>query len=142
MENIIKLFLEFFNYINSWSLNSIWNNLGITDFSFIRVLQIITELLNQFETLDGITKLGFILIWNNSFILWCLFSIILNKYADNLMDKFNLEARFPKLAILIRYRKKLTKFYLVSNYVLIILVCLTNIIFGISILYLYFTTRF
>lgn len=62
MENIIKLFLEFFNYINSWSLNSIWNNLGITDFSFIRVLQIITELLNQFETLDGITKLGFILI--------------------------------------------------------------------------------
>jgi hypothetical protein len=74
--------------------------------------KLITELWNQFETFDGITKLVFVMLITNSLILWCVISIILNKYGDYLMDRFKLEARYPKIAIFIQYRKKLTKYYL------------------------------
>jgi hypothetical protein len=81
------------------------------------------------------------MLLTNSLILWCILSIILNKYGDYLMDRFNLETRYPRFAVLIRYRKKLTKYYLWSNFLLIILVCITNMLLGTSILILFFSYK-
>ncbi len=92
------------------------------------------ELLNKFESLDGISKLAFSLAFNSSVILGCLFSIILNLYGNYLLDRFKLEERFPKIARIINYRRKLSKYYIISNFLLIISMCLINIIFGVAIL--------
>jgi hypothetical protein len=74
--------------------------------------KLIKELWNIFESFDAISKVASVILLTNSLILWCVLSIILNKYGDYLMDRFNLETRYPRFAILIRYRKKLTKYYL------------------------------
>lgn len=74
--------------------------------------KLIKEFWNIFESFDAISKVACVMLITNSLILWCVLSIILNKYGDYLMDRFNLETRYPRFAILIRYRKKLTKYYL------------------------------
>jgi hypothetical protein len=79
------------------------------------------------------------MLWSNSLILWCVVSIILNKYSDYLLDRFNLETKFPRIAIFIKLRKKMSVYYMWSNLLIIILVCLTDIILGLSILSLFFS---
>jgi len=92
------------------------------------------EILTKFELLDGISKLAFVITFSSSIILWCLLGIILNFYGGYLLNRFKLEERYPKLATIIKYRQKLSKYYIFSNFLLIISVCLINIILGLSIL--------
>lgn len=92
------------------------------------------ELLNSFESLSGISKLVCTMIFSSSIILWCLFGIILNLYGNYLLDRFKLEEKYPKIALFINYRRKLSKYYIISNFLLIISMCLINVILGISIL--------
>jgi hypothetical protein len=73
------------------------------------------------------------MIFSSSIILWCLFGILLNLYGNYLIDKFSLEYKYPKIALFINYRKKLSKYYIISNYLIIIIMCLLNIVLGISI---------
>jgi hypothetical protein len=101
--------------------------------------KLLTELWDNFETFDGITKLVFVMLLSNSLILWCVVSIILNKYSNYLLDRFNLETKFPRIAIFIKLRKKMSVYYMWSNFLIIILVCLTDIILGLSILSLFFS---
>lgn len=117
-------------------INEDINNSSVFNFDLVKLIK---KLWDKFETFEGIAKLTVVMLLTNSLILWCLLSIILNKYSDYLIDRFNLESRYPKLAMFIRYRKKLTRYYLWSNFVLIILTCLTNILLGISILHLFVT---
>lgn len=91
------------------------------------------ELLTNFESLNGILKLVVYMIFSSSIILWCLFGILLNLYGNYLIDKFNLEYKYPKIALFINYRKKISKYYIISNYLIIIIMCLLNIVLGISI---------
>jgi hypothetical protein len=84
--------------------------------------------------LNGISKLACSMILSSSIILWCIFGIILNFYGNYLLDRFNLEERYPKIALFINYRRKVSKYYIMSNFLLIISMCLINVIFGISIL--------
>jgi len=92
------------------------------------------ELLNSFESLSGMSKLLLTIILSSSIILGCIFSIILNIYGNYLLDRFNLEEKFPKIALFINYRRKLSKYYLISNFLIIIIMCLINLILSISIL--------
>jgi hypothetical protein len=92
------------------------------------------ELLTWFETLNGISKLACTMIFTSSFILWSLFGIMLNLYGNYLLDRFNLEERYPKIAIFIKYRRKLSKYYIMSNFLLILGMCLMNMILGLMIL--------
>ncbi len=92
------------------------------------------DLLANFDSLNGISKLACSMILSSSIILWCIFGIILNFYGNYLLDRFNLEERYPKIALFINYRRKVSKYYIMSNFLLIISMCLINVIFGISIL--------
>jgi len=92
------------------------------------------ELLNSFESLSGISKLLFIVTLSNTIILGCIFSIIFNLYGNYLLDRFQLEAKYPKIALFINYRRKVSKYYLISKILIIILICLINLILSISIL--------
>ena len=63
---------------------------------------------------------------------------MLNMYGNYLLDRFNLEVKYPKIAKFINYRKKLSKYYIFSNFALIIIICLVNLIFGLSVFSIYF----
>ena len=56
----------------------------------------------------------------------------LNLYSNYLLDRFKLEEKYPKIALFINYRRKLSKYYLISNFLLIISMCLINVILGLS----------
>lgn len=92
------------------------------------------ELFNNFDSLDGISKLALSLCFSSSIILWCLLGIFLNFYGNYLLENFKLDERYPKIAIFIKFRKRLSKYYIISNFLIIISLCLINIIFGLSIL--------
>ena len=94
----------------------------------------------KFESFDGITKTACILIFNSTFIGVCLFTIVLNLYGDYLLDRFKLEVKFPKLAIFIKYRKKIGKYYIISNIIWIFFSCTFNILFGLAILDIVYLT--
>jgi len=94
----------------------------------------LTEYWNKFEASNGITQLTYTLLLSNSLILSCVFGMIIYLYGNYLLERFKIEENYPKLAILIKYRRKLSKYYIVSNLLVIILVCLTNILLGLSIL--------
>jgi len=66
------------------------------------------------------------------FIFGCLVSIISSFYGNVLLDKYNLEEKYPKFAKFINIRKKLGHFYVISNtiYILVALIAifLVNVI--------------
>ena len=95
------------------------------------------ELLLSYESMSGILKVAVTMVLSSSMIIWCLVGIILNLYGNYLLDRFNLEKRYPKIALIINYRRKLSKYYLISNFFFIISACLVNILLGLSIFYLH-----
>ena len=92
------------------------------------------KLWDKFENLDGLSKATLVFSFSSSLILWSIFTIIINMYGQYLLDRFNLESRFPKIAFFIKYRKNLSKYSIMSSYLAIIIMCLINIGFGLSIL--------
>lgn len=92
------------------------------------------ELWITFASFNGITKLACSMIFSSYFILWCTLSVVINLYGEYLLNRFKLEEKHPRLALFILYRKKVSKYYILSNIIYIILTCLMNIIFGLSIL--------
>lgn len=106
-------------------LEELWKKLNFLD---------LEELWIIFESFNGITKLVITMMFSNYFILSCISGLALNLYGNKLLDKFQLENRYPKLAIFIKYRRKVSQYYIISNIIFIILVCILNLIFGISVL--------
>ena len=92
------------------------------------------QLYNNFDSLNGIQKLMLTLLFSSSLILWCLFTIIINLYGNYLLNGFNLEVKYPRLAKIINYRRKLTTYYVISNFLMIVIICLIQIVLSISIL--------
>jgi hypothetical protein len=76
----------------------------------------------------------FTLILTNYLILWCIFSILLNWYGDYLLERFKLEDKYPRIALFIKYRRRLSRYYIVSNFIIIILTNLMTIIYAIAVL--------
>ena len=66
--------------------------------------------------------------------MWCIFTIVLNLYGNYLIDRFKLKEKYPKIAKIIEYRQKLTKYYLISNFLMITILCLGNIVLGLFVL--------
>jgi len=98
------------------------------------------QMWKRYETYNAITKTACILIFNSSFIAVCLNTVVLNLYGDYLLDRFKLEQRYPRLAVFIKYRKKLGKYYIISNIVFIFITCSVNIIYGLCILDIIYTS--
>jgi hypothetical protein len=84
------------------------------------------ELWNRFETFDGLTKVVCVMMFSSYCILSCIFGITINLYGNYLLDRFKLEEKYPQIAIFIKYRRKVSKYYILSNIISIILICLAN----------------
>jgi len=61
------------------------------------------------------------------FILYNLFNIIFILFGEYLINYFKLEERFPKLALFIRLRKKLQRYYLIFIILMMISILLLMI---------------
>jgi hypothetical protein len=92
------------------------------------------NILENFEDLNPYQKIAVFLLLNNSILVSSLINIIFIFYGDVLLNKYNIEARFPKLAKIIQLRRKFTKYYFIINCLLIICTILIEIIFGIAVL--------
>ena len=131
----IKKGVDFSNEVKNQSDDEIMDKIN-NNISKSMVLNLDEWILN-FESLNGLSKLAFSMIFSNSVIIWCLFSVFLNFYGNFLLDRFKLEERFPRIAKFIQYRKKISKYYIISNILVIFILCLFNIILGINLLSLY-----
>ena len=92
-----------------------------------------------FENLDGIGKLAFLSIFSNTLILVCSISIIYTLFGNYLINRFNLEEKYPKLNKFIKLRVKFQNYYLKINLTIIICVCLIQILLNTAIIDLIFS---
>lgn len=96
----------------------------------------LSNLLESFESLNGIKKIAVSLLLLNSALFSSLISIIFIYYGDYLLEKYKIAQRFPSLAKIIHLRKKFSKYYLILNCLVIIGVILVEVIFCSAILFL------
>lgn len=124
-----KIWTNLLTKIQDLELEKLWSNWEQLEWA---------DLLSCWESLDAITKIVLTMMFTNYFILSLILGITLNLYGYYLLDRIQLEKRYPKIAVIIKYRRKLSKYIILSNILLIILTCLMNIFFGISILSLFY----
>jgi archaellum component FlaC len=87
-----------------------------------------------FETLSSWEKLAVSLLLSKSIIFSALLGIIFNFYGDFLLNRFNIESRFPKLASVIKLRRTFSKYYFFVDCSLILGVIFLEVIFSLFIL--------
>lgn len=90
--------------------------------------------IDWFEGLNGIKKLSVCLILGKGVIFSALTSIIFIFYGNILIKKYDLENKYPKLAIFIQLRQKFQKYYFNYYCFLILLVVVSEIIFSLAVL--------
>ena len=99
----------------------------------------VEKLWNIFETLDAVSKLVCVMMFSSYFISSCVLGLVINLYGNYLLNRFKLEEKYPKVAIFIKYRKTVSKYYILLNMIHIIIVCLINIFCGIAIIGIIYT---
>jgi len=107
---------------------------GLLNDSDIKESFILSGFLNKLENLDIIGRLAVSLLLLNSALFSAAVSLIFIFYGDYLLNRFNIELRFPKLAKIIKLRKQFQKYYLISNFGVIFVVTIVEIIFSIAVL--------
>nr|YP_010164148.1 hypothetical protein K8J96_mgp30 [Metarhizium album]QRK27472.1 hypothetical protein [Metarhizium album] len=92
----------------------------------------VIKLINEFKNyLSNLTITEICLVINISssiFVLTCLVTILFAVYGNKLLDKLNLEQKYPKLASFIKLRAKLQHTYIFINTLLIIIALILMII--------------
>lgn len=99
-------------------------------------LNILKNLLLEFETLSGLHKLAVSMLLCKSVVFSASVSIIFIFYGNILLEKYDIKNRYPKLAKLIELRQKFQKYYLNYYIALILLVVITEVTFAVAILLL------
>jgi len=87
-----------------------------------------------FKTLEGVQQLAVGIFLGKSVILSSLISIIFIFYGDNLLNKYKIAEKYPKLAKIIELRKKYQKYYFKYNCLLILMVVITEYMVSLSLL--------
>jgi hypothetical protein len=87
-----------------------------------------------FESLNGIKKLAVCLILGKSVVLSALISIVFIFYGNILIDKYDLENKYPKLAKIIQLRQKFQKYYFKYYCFLILVIIISEVAFALAIL--------
>lgn len=103
------------------------NNSSIFNFDFT---------MEWFESLRGIQKLAVGLILGKSVIFSALISIIFIFYGNILIEKYDLENKYPRLSKIIKLRQKYQKYYFKLSCFLIFIIVISELILGFSLLLL------
>lgn len=95
---------------------------------------LLSEVFNKFETLDLFSKLAVSILFLKNVLISALISIIFVLYGDILIKNYKLESRFPKLTQIIELRRKFSRYYLILNCSIVVLVILTEVVFCLAVL--------
>lgn len=95
---------------------------------------ILNGILENFQSLSGIKQMAVSLLLLKIAMLSCIISIIFIYYGDWLINKYNLEKKYPNLAYIINLRKKYTRYYLISNLLFLFIIIIAEILFSICLL--------
>ena len=93
-----------------------------------------SDLLEAYENLDGISQFAVSLLLINYGVINAVITIIFILYGDYLINKFQLDKKYPKLARIIQLRKKFQRYYLFLSFFFIIFSSLVEIFCSIIIL--------
>lgn len=88
-----------------------------------------------FETLNTWEKLAISLLLTKSVVFSSLIGIIFVYYGDILLNKYNLEQKYPKIANIIKLRRKFTRYYFFLDCFLILGVIILEVCFSLFILF-------
>ena len=91
-------------------------------------------LIENYENLDFIAKIGLGLLLLKYTLISSLISIIFIFYGDYLIKKYQIEVKYPRLAKIISLRRKFQKYYLIIDSLIIISIILGEVIFCIAVL--------
>lgn len=94
----------------------------------------LSEVFNKFETLDLFSKLAVSILFLKNVLISALISIVFVLYGDILIKYYKLESRFPKLTQIIELRRKFSRYYLILNCSIVVLVILTEVVFCLAVL--------
>lgn len=126
IENLQEKTIDTVDYVNdNTNSTDIINKSSIIDFESI---------MSFIDSIDVFHRIALFLLIFKGIIISSTISIIFIFYGDFLLKKYNIEARFPKLAKIIELRRKLQRYYLFLAISWILIVSVTEIIFSISIL--------
>jgi hypothetical protein len=90
----------------------------LIDYDFSQLI----DKFNEFLSTLSMEQLCFVInITSSLFILSCVFSIFCAQCGNYLIDKFNLESKFPRLSKFIKLRVKFQHYYILINLLLITL---------------------
>jgi hypothetical protein len=90
--------------------------------------------LSFIESFEVIDKIAICILLLNNVILSGLISIVFVFYGDILIEKFQLEEKYPRLATIIKLRRKFQRYYLLMSILFILVASLSQIIFSIVVL--------
>lgn len=110
-KNIESLFRD---YIDKFKGNKFLDGFNINDY-FNNINQFLSSL--NHEQLGAIVHIS-----GSIAIFYCMLTIIFTVFGDKLIIKFNLESKYPKLAGLIRLRRKYLEYNMIFNILLIFLI--------------------
>jgi hypothetical protein len=96
---------------------------------------VFSGLIENYEKLDFMGKIALGLLLLKYVLISSLISIVFIFYGDYLIEKYQLEVKYPKLAKIIKLRREFKKYYLIIDSLIIISVILIEIIFCIGILF-------
>nr|YP_025887.1 plasmid hypothetical protein 1 [Moniliophthora perniciosa]AAQ74288.1 plasmid hypothetical protein 1 [Moniliophthora perniciosa] len=95
---------------------------------------IFSNIFELFDSMDVFSKIALSILAGNSVIVSCLISIIFIFYGNLIIEKYQIEQKYPNLFRIINLRRKFQKYYLITSISYIFIVTLTQIIFCIYIL--------
>ena len=120
-ENTSPLFLKAVGFLNFNLID------GTKDF-LNNIRDLFTKYINFLDTLS-LHQLGSLAnLLAAIFVLTCLFSVVYIIYSDLLLKYLKIEEKYPKIQKIIKLRRKFQHFYLLINFLLIILTLIAVII--------------
>lgn len=108
----------------------------INDFSFSSIKDLFNNTVDYFSSFDLFTQSLIFNILCSSFLISLLFSFLIGKYGNYVIEKFNLMVKYPKLYSMLILRLKLQKYYFTYITIMAIATLILNIFLNISALLL------
>lgn len=101
--------------------NELKNTIDKSKSKFIDNDDLIDSYKEFISELDSEQLCNLMSISTSLFILICLYDILIINFGNEIIDYFKLDLKFPKIAKIINLRKKVTRFSIFINYLLIFL---------------------
>ena len=104
----------------------------ISNFTLPSIQDLFNRTVEFFSSFDLFTQALIFNILTSSFLFSLLFSFLIGKYGNYIIDRFNLTERYPRFSNILNLRLRLQKYYFTYLTVLAIITLLLNIFLNVT----------